>query len=131
MSPTTAGRAASAAVHVNTVSNSSARSAASISLGRGRAGSPIDQDPAAGRVEVVEEDLGARVGTRRVVGAVDDHQRLMPEHFETTRHAHVGEAFAHDVVGDRGGEERLDRGRARPTALSPWCLPCSGTNTSV
>ena len=45
-------------------------------------------------------DLSARVGARRVVGAVDDHQRLMPEHLEASGHADIGEPFANDVVGN-------------------------------
>ena len=34
----------------------------------------------------------------------------MAEHLEAAGHAHVGEALADDVVGERRGEERLDRG---------------------
>ena len=36
-----------------------------------------DEDPPALGVEVVEEHLRARVGAGRVVGAVDDHERLV------------------------------------------------------
>ena len=98
------------AVQVNTTSNSSARSADSISFGSRPLQDPDHQDLAAGGIEVFEEHLRARVGARRVVRAVDDHQWLVTEHLEAAGHAHIGETFADDVVGERCGEERLDSG---------------------
>ena len=68
-----------------------------------------NEDPPADRIEVVEEHRGTRVGTRRVVGAVDDDQRLVTHHLETPGHPHVGEPLGHDVARYRRREEGLDR----------------------
>ena len=51
-----------------------------------------------------------RVGARRVVGAVDDDERLVPEDLEAPGHPHRGEALLHDVVVEGRVEEALDRG---------------------
>ncbi len=69
------------------------------------------------------------VGARRVVGAVDDHERLGADHLEPTRHRDVGEPLLDDV-GRQRAAKNASTAVSATAALSPWCAPCSGRNTS-
>ena len=70
-----------------------------------------DEDALAGWVEVVVHHLSASVGPGWVVGAVDDHQRLVAEDFEPTGPTHGGEALFDDLPIKRGVEELLNCGQ--------------------
>ena len=73
-------------MHVQTTSNSSARSAASISSGsRPRRRRPRGSCRPPGS-KSSKNTCAHDVGARRVVGAVDDHQRLVAEHLEPAGH---------------------------------------------
>ena len=108
---------AAGAVHVMTTSNSSARNA--LEHRPGVAQRADDEQPSSDRVEVLGEHRRARVGAGRVVRSVDDHQRLVGDDLEAARQRHVGEALRHDLGRERGGEERLDGGRARSRRCRP------------
>ena len=59
------------------------------------------EDPLAGRVEVVEEHLGAPVAAVRVVGAIEDDERLVADDLEAAGHAHAGERLRDEVARQR------------------------------
>ena len=89
-----------------------------------------DEDAPAVGVEVVEEHLGARVGAGRVVGAVDDDQRLVAEHLEATRHRRRRRSPPSTTSSASGAAKNASTAVRASEALSPWWAPCSGTNTS-
>ena len=69
--------------------------------------------------------LRTRVGPRRVVRSVDDHQGLVLEHFEAPVELHRGEPFGDDLRRQRGGEESLDRGEGNRRVV-PLVSPMQG-----
>ena len=118
------------AVQATTTSNSSARSASSISTGRAPAGMPTTRIRRPSGSKSSKNTWRARVGAGRVVGAVDDHQRLVAEHLEAPGHHDGGEALARRRPR-RAARRRTPRPRsARRRRCRPGGAPCSGTNTS-
>ena len=99
--------------------------------GRGPARKPTTRIFLPTGAKSLEQHAGAGVGAGRVVGAVDDDERLVAEDLEAPGHPDLGEGLLAPRPGRAATSKNASAAASAAAALSPWCRPWSGRKTLV
>ena len=114
-----------------TASISSARSASSIVVGSRPARKPTTSSFLPDRVEVVEQHAAQLSAPGRVVRAVDDDERLVPQHLEAARACFTAAKASSTTSWASGASKKASAAASATEAFSPWYRPWSGRYRSL